>query len=140
MNSKIHTAGIFRLVEDVAANGNIKPGMLVEQVATGLQPHSTAGGDGERIYAQEDALQGNVAATGYNAGDFVTAYAEVPGNTGLGLLKAGVLYTKGMKLQSNGDGTLTTRTSTNTIVAVVTVQIDLSPSGSVNTLSQVRYL
>lgn len=157
MNQKIHLAGSVRAVEGTAA-GTILPGHLIEQAATGFQVHSTAGGFAERIFAQEDALQGgtvqgvyrNGAYVGYTVSgidavgpDPVQAYAELPGNLTLAFLKAGSNYTVGLKLISNGDGTLKPTTGTpSQIIAIVPLgfALDLTASGAVATLSPVRIL
>lgn len=143
MNSKIHLIGPFRKVEHPAHAANtIYPGMLLELLSTNdVQPHSVAGGFAERMFAQEDALQGNTATTVYaNAADPVQIAYETPGSLGLGLLKAGYAYTVGMKLISAGDGTLKPTTgSPSQIMATVIDALDLSASGTSNTLSQIRY-
>lgn len=158
MNNKIHQAGQFRAIEAPAA-GTIFPGHLCEQAAGGgLQVHSTAGGFAEKIVAQEDALQGgttqgvfyNGSYVGYTVAgingagpDPVNAYVEQSGSLSLMILKAGTNYTVGTKLISNGDGTLKATTGSPTQIIAVIPQgaaLDLSASGAVATLNQVRMM
>lgn len=140
MNQKIHLAGNYRLAE-INAAGTITPGMALERTSAGtVQAHSTAGGFGERMFAQEDALQGRTVADNYVATDPVRIAFEVSGSRGLALLKAGTNYAIGTKLISNGDGTLKATTgSPLQIFATVDTAIDLSASGAVATLSPVTY-
>ena len=146
MNNKIFLTGQFRLIELPLGATTINPGHLIEEYANGtvgtVRPHSTAGGFAERLFAQEDALQGLETDTNYTtAGQMVSIVAVVPGGRVLALLKAGTHYTCGMKLISNGDGRLEQTTgSPSQIIAVVDVDIDLSAGGAVDTLSPVRVL
>lgn len=140
MNNMIHQRGDVTAIE-LPATGTPSPGMLLEETSTGtLQVHSTAGGAGETIIAQEDALQGKLVTDAYAAADMVNAYIERPGNLGLAVLKAGSAYTPATKLISAGDGTLKPTTGTPAkVFATPITSLDLSASGAVNTLCQVRY-
>lgn len=157
MNQKIHQRGHFDLIEGPAA-ATIFPGMMVEQAATGFQAHSTAGGVAEKLFAQEDALQGgtvqgvyhNGAYVGYTVAgingvgpDMVQVNAEKSGNLVLAILLAGSNYPVGTKLISDGAGRLkpTTGTPAQTIAVIPqNAAINLSASGSLNTLNTVRLL
>lgn len=157
MNNKIHQAGKFRLIE-LAATGTIFPGMLLQSAVGGVAAHSTAGGFAEKMFAQEDALQGgttlgfyiNGGYVGYTVGglnsfgpDMVQIAVEESGSLVLASLLAGHAYTEGMLLISDGAGHLKPTTGSPTqIIASVTAlgTIDLTASGAVNTLSQVRVL
>jgi hypothetical protein len=157
INNKIHQRGMFVKVE-IPAAGNIYPGMLVQQNATGVVAHSTAGGFAEKMFAQEDALQGattqgfpdrqtgtyspySVAGQGGLGPDPVPIAIESPGSLTLALLKAGTHYTIGMKVISDGAGRMEASTGSPVAdIGVITVDIDLSGSGAVDTLSQIRVL
>jgi hypothetical protein len=140
MNNKIHQRGRFEAIELPAASA-ISPGMLVEETSAGkLQPHSTAGGFGEVIVAQEDALQGRIVTDAYAADEPVNAYIYQRGCIGMAVLLAGSNYTVGTKLISDGAGRLkpTTGSPTKHFATVITA-LDLSASGAASTLGQVRY-
>lgn len=158
MNQKIHQMGDSRHVEHPAA-GTLFPGMLAEITSTGgVQAHSTAGGVGESMFVQEDALQGGTVAgfgsqstgsyTGYTVAgrggvgpDLVMLEIESPGSLSLALLKAGFNYPIGTKLISAGDGTLKPTTGTPAkVYGVVVTALDISASPSVNTVGQIRCL
>src|SRR5690606_21102131 len=140
VDNKIHRRGPFVAVELPAA-ATIQPGMLLEETSAGkLQPHSTQAGFAEVIVAQEAALQGRTKDDAYSADEPVNAYIYQRGVLGLALLKAGTNYTRGLKLQSAGDGTLEGVGGTEKqVIAQVVEPIDLSASAAVDTLSLVRY-
>lgn len=140
MNNKIYQRGGFQAIELPAA-GALSPGMLLQENSSGnLEAHSTAGGFGEGIVAQEDALQGKTVSDNYAATDPVNAYIYYPGVITMALLLAGSNYTVGTKLISDGAGRLkpTTGSPTKHFATVITA-LDLSASGAVNTLGQVRW-
>lgn len=139
MNQKILQRGPFVQLELPAAAG-ITPGMLIEEITAGtVQAHATSAGYAEKMFAQEDALQGRTVADAYVATDPVSIAVCAPGSRVLALMKAGHAYTKGQHLMSNGDGTLIGGSgSQKTDVAVVVDAIDLSASGAINTLTSVR--
>jgi hypothetical protein len=139
INNKIHQRGHYELLEQTAA-AVILPGMVIETLAAGtVQPHSTAGGYGEKTIAQEDSLLGNTTVTPYNIGDQVRIAHEGPGSISLLLLTAGFNYPIGTKVISNGDGTAKPTTGTPaTVFGVVIQAVNLTAGGSVNTLAQCR--
>lgn len=143
MNNKVLLIGPFRRVE-MPAVGVVVPGSLIEQVAgtatTGaVQPHSTAGGFGETLFAEEDALQGRTIADNYALGEIVTCCSVTPGTLVNALLLAGSNYTVGTKLISDGAGRLKPTTgSPSKIFGIIVEAIDLSASGAVNTLGKMR--
>jgi len=94
--------------EYAAADATIKPGHLIELTSSGtVQRHTTAGGNGERLFATEDALQGNGITVAYGSGDLVTCDLAPPGATRLArLAAAAAAVVIGDKLISAGDGTL----------------------------------
>src|ERR1039458_3506066 len=137
----IHLSGNSRLIEQPAHSATIYPGHLLQQYSDGsLELHATAGGPVSPIFAQEDAMQGNTIGTVYAIANPVQARVEQRGSLTLAFLKPGTSYAIGVFLQSNGDGTLETQTSTGVGVAEVVDAIDLSASHSVATLARVRVL
>jgi hypothetical protein len=142
---RIHSKGDYQQDEKVAA-GTITPGMLIEMVsgAATVQAHATEGGNAERAFAVEDALQGNTVSDNYAAAALVTYILPVPGSCVNALLKAGYAYTVGMALISAADGTLkpeaeaTSGVTVKQIIGECTEACDLSGSGAVNTLSEIR--
>jgi hypothetical protein len=162
MNNKVFLAGTFRAISLPAA-ATIFPAMLIEAVAGGVQPHSTAGGFAEKMVAVEDALQGGTIqgywGLGQPAGNGPTGYT-VAGLLGFGpdmvqinimqsgnlvnmILLAGYNYTVGLKLISDGAGHLKPTTgSPSQIIATIPFGygVNLSASGAVNTINPVRFL
>ena len=143
---RIHAKGSFQQDEALAA-GAITPGMLLEMDSDAkVEFHNTEGAIAERIFAVEDALQGNPVTTAYSAADLVTYIMPSKGSCVNALLVAGYSYDEGDILISSGDGTLMQAsqvTSGITIydnIAICTEALDLSASGAVNTLSEVRVL
>lgn len=143
---RIHAKGSFQQDEALAA-GTITPGMLMEMDSdAAMVVHNTEGAIAERIFAAEDALQGKTVTDDYSATDLVTYIMPSKGSSVNALLEAGVSYDEGDILISAGNGLLMKASevaSGVTIydnIAVVTEAIDLSPSGSVDTLSEVRVL
>lgn len=136
MNQSILLAGESRRVSGIAG-GTIAPGSLIEIYPGTLTPpnslmrvHSTSGGTGEKMFADIDMLQGRTQLDNYVTGDLVQAFVALPGSLVNAILLSGVDYDINTKLQSNGDGTLTTVSSTNQIYGTNTADIDLSPAGT----------
>ena len=90
------------------AAGTIKPGHLLQVNSdNAVVVHSVYGGRAGRMFAKEDALQGNIITTSYSSGDLVFTYQALPGDKVNARVPAGaVAIVIGDKLCSNGDGTL----------------------------------
>lgn len=98
---------------DACGNGAITPGMLVETVSGEVRPHSTQGGDAERMFAVEGL---NEDANSKTLGDIDTAYDDDnaavkvwfprPGDLVYALLGAGQNVAIEGALQSASDGYL----------------------------------
>ena len=98
---------------DACGNGAITPGMLVETVAGEVRPHSTLGGDAERMFAVEGL---NEDANSKTLGDIDTDYDDDngavkvwfprPGDMVYALLVAGGNVAIEGLLQSSSDGYL----------------------------------
>ena len=144
--NRIMLAGDFRRDERIA-NAAITPGHLVELMTTGkVRVHATEAGYAERAWAVEDALQGNAIDDAYAAADLVSINLVQPGAEVYAYLKAGEDVDIGDKLISGGDGTLiangseTSGTTVEQILAVALEAEDLTGSGAVATRIQVRVL
>src|SRR4051812_46760500 len=132
-NAKIHQRGPFQRIELPAANGSIKPGMLVQENSSGQAAvHSTTGGFAELLIVQEQALVGDTKDDAYTSGDPVQINVCARGCLTLALCKEGFNYTKGLHLQSAGDGTFKPVTgSQKQDLLVVTEANNLSDSSEV---------
>lgn len=150
--NRIQLKGEFRREEMIAAAA-LSPGHLVEMTSAAAsgtkdtcQKHSTEGGYAERRVAVEDALQGDTIDDAYAADDTVSVNVLEPGAEVQMYLQAGESVTKGDWLISGGDGTLiangseSSGTTVQQIVAVALETSDLSGSGASNTLIDVRVL
>lgn len=142
--------------EAIAANGSIKPGMLLAlNSSSQVLPHATVGGYAVRRFATEEALYSNNPSspnsvdTAYASGALVSILNCVPGNRVNALLKAGVTYAVGDQLISDGAGRLekASAAATTTLVKQIIAEIDefgggvnLSATGAVDTLCSVRLL
>ena len=145
---RIHSKGSYEQDEKLASVA-VQPGMLVEIEPNTAQcrPHNVEGGESpEAAFAVEDALQGNTVSDNYSIGDLVTYILPTKGACVNALCKAGYDYIIGTKLVSGGDGTLIPNGEESSagpvpsVVAVCTEDNDLSASGAVNTLSEVRII
>lgn len=143
MANTIHLSGEYTREEQLAG-GTITPGHLIESYnASGVEKfrvHSTAKGWAERLFAQEDALQGNTIDDNYSSGDLVTANLCENGAKVQAWLYPGTAYVIGDKLISKGDGTLykITGSSDLDVVGVLLENVDLSASGAVATRADIR--
>lgn len=138
MRNTIKLKGDGRYEEAPAASA-ITPGQLIEQTNTGkVQRHSSKSTGGERLVAIEDPFQGRTIDDNYAADDIVRYEAVVPGQEMLMILEAGENVTIGADLQSEGNGNLSARESSNPIVAKAMEALDLSGSNAVSTRIRVR--
>jgi hypothetical protein len=147
--------------ENIAYDANILPGMLIQLnnnagVIT-VQRHSTVGGVAVRRFATEEALvsrndpaqSGGIANvdTAYASGALVSSLIARAGDRVAALLKAGVKYSVGDQLISDGAGRLekasgnTSGSTFHSIIAEVDEfggGVDLSSTGAVDTRCSVR--
>ena len=143
---RIHAKGSFQQDEALAA-GTITPGHLLEMDSDGaVVVHNTEGAIAERMFAAEDALQGNTVTDDYSDEELVTYIMPSKGSCVNAELEAGVEYDEGDILISAGNGKLMRASdvaSGVTIydnIAICTEGCDLSDSAAVDTLSEVRVL
>lgn len=139
--SRIHLLGNGRHEEFRAAEA-ITPGHLIAMNPSSKAiKHAVAGGPAEKIFALEDALQGNGISVAYAEDDLVAAVMAEPGDVVYAWLSGGEDATPNEILTSNGDGTLKVRTlSTETPVAVPMESVDASDSDDVDERIKVRIL
>lgn len=121
--------------EEYPASAALKPGHLLELLSTGkVQKHSTSGGTAEKMFAKEDALQGNTITTAYAADDVVSCVIASPGTTVQGRLAANATaVVKGDMLVSAGDGTLKKPASLGTHTLNASVAASTGVSNGVTT-------
>lgn len=85
----------------------VTPGELVEEVANGIQPHSTAAGASAAFFAREHPETGRRIDDPYPVDDYGKYIRPTPGSRVRARLAAGNTYTGGeTDLVSAGDGTL----------------------------------
>lgn len=138
---KIHLVGDGRYEEAIAA-GAIMPGHLVKLDSDGkVAVHGSAAGVAERMFAVEDALQGNSIDDAYAADDRVALVIARPGDVIYAWLDAGADGTVavGDPLTSSGNGLLKKGVATN-IVAIALQALDLNDTGDVDTRIKVRVI
>jgi len=146
MSNRIQLKGAGRY-EEANASGAVSPGFLLALTAAGaVIAHNVEGGIGERLFALEDALQGNGLDTDYADGDLVPYLIANPGDEVYAFVKAGENISIGDQLVSAGDGTLISSASVGSgvtvdqVIGVAVEAVDLQASGSVNTRIAVRVL
>jgi hypothetical protein len=148
--NQIRLKGLYGRQLEAAAGGTITPGHLLEIDSAGdFIVHNTAGAQAERLFALEDALQGNGIGDDYTStapADKVQAYLAQPGDEIQAWLAATENVAIGALLISAGDGTLMEALGTHSDayqeypVAVATEALDLTATGAVATRINVRVL
>lgn len=141
-NSIILSGDYVKIQSKTLATGQTpKPGQLLKENSDGkLTVHSTAGGYAERMIALEDALQGKTAADAYTAGTVCDCAIMGRGSQSQVLVVAGENIAIGDLLCSDGTGKFAEVDSTEVPLCVAIEECDLSDSGAVDTLCQVRWL
>lgn len=134
--TRIHNKGDYRY-DEFTAYAAITPGMLVEVNSDNeVLAHDASASSGERMFAMEDALQGDEATHAYEAGERVAVLIAYPGTVVNALCNAGTNYTVGLAVESNGDGML--KSGTTSIIGYVEEASDLSQSADVDSLVPIR--
>lgn len=149
MANRIHSKGTFRYEEFSAGEAGIYPGMLLSVNSSGkVIKHADEGGRAERLFAQEDALQGltvdDVYTYSASAPEPVGCLLLTPGSEINALIEAGQDIAIGEELISAANGCLKSATDIESgevlaeVVAIAVEACDLTASGAANTLSAVR--
>jgi hypothetical protein len=93
--------------EEITANAAITPGMLVEEMTTGLlRAHATRNGNAAAMFAMESEYEGKGIDENYAAGEEVRVWHPKKGDQVNALLADGESVAIGDMLGSNGDGFL----------------------------------
>ena len=137
---RIHLAGSGRH-EEIRAGGAITPGDLCARNSSGQAiVHGVGGGAAEKLFALEDALQGNTITDNYASSDLASFVHAQPGDHIYAWLAAGESVDPSDFLSSNGDGTLKEATSTDVRLAAPLETVDNSDSGAVDVRIKVAVL
>lgn len=140
------TQGAFIHNEALADSGSaIVPGMLVEETATGVQEHSTAASNAQKLFALSNLSNASDIDTVYAVGESVRYGAAHSGQQAFGLVGVVPAITKGDPLESAGNGTLrlvvtdaaTDDTQRDSIVGYAMEAVDNS-AGSANVRIKIR--
>ena len=145
-NTIVLTSLYGRLAE-FTAGGTVQPGDLCVRGSAGtVTVHATEGGYAERMFAVEDALQGNDLADSYSSASKMSVYFALPGDEINAFIKSGESIVIGDELVSKGDGTLikdsgvSSGVTVKQVIAIATETLDLSASGAVDTRSKVSVI
>ncbi len=143
MSNSIHLAGEYRKLQSksLAAGQTPKPGMLLMEDSSGtLTVHATQGGYAERLIALEDALQGKLVSEAYTASTVCDCALIAPGSESQVLVAAAQDIVIGDHLCSQGDGKFEEVDTGDITLCVATEVCDLTASGAVDTLCNVRWI
>lgn len=124
MATTVKVKSYLDVQEEYVAASALYPGHLVELTENGkIQSHNTAGGNAEKAFALEDALQGNGMGDEYSADDIVRVWYPQRGDQVNAILDDGETVKIGDRLESGGGGVLQKHTAdtVDTPSATVTV-------------------
>lgn len=145
MANRIHNKGTFQYDEFVAGEAGIYPGMLLSVNSLGkVIKHADEGGRAEKLFAQEDALQGKTVDDVYTIANTVGCILPAQGSVVNALIEVGQNIAIGDKLISAGNGCLKAASDIDSgetfdeVIAIAAEACDLRDSGDVNTLAAVR--
>lgn len=143
--ARIHLKGMGRREEALAA-GVVRPGQLLSLNVDGdVVPHGIVLGQAERLFAEEDALQGRAISTDYSSGERVTMVLAAPGDEIYAWLAVGETVSKGDFLASDGFGHFVAADESGLTqgidtLAVALETLDNSESDDVNARIKIRVL
>ncbi len=143
-SQRIHAKGPFQFEEYNAAEAGIYPGHLIKLNEGGnVINHDLEGDRHERMFAQEDALQGKTVDDVYANEALVGAIILPAGSECYAMLDDGEDVVIGDYLVSAGDGTLMKQYADSGMVDVFVVGValetlDLTGSGAVDTRILIR--
>lgn len=136
---RIILKGLYGVRDEGKAVAAITPGHLIEEVAAGVQVHSTAAANAMPMFALEREMTGDGIDVAYAANDTVLFVVAQPGAMINALVAAGApAIAVGDALESAGDGTLrkavtdaaTDDTQRDAIVAYAREAVDNSGGGT----------
>ena len=111
----VYLGGPRTVINDLAANEVITPGMLVERYTSSgklrLRKHATIGGPGTQFATDQHMLNKGVDDT-YAVNDLCETVVGAPGTAVWALLLSGQNVAFGIKLESAGTGALRSATTT----------------------------
>lgn len=116
---------------EAEAGAAITPGMLIERDSGTVQPHSTAGGGGNLMFANEYGMTGGTIDDEYESGDQVVFNTYMPGSGIYALLDDGNDVSEDDFLISAGDGTLQLQGASSTAVVVAQARESVNSGASV---------
>lgn len=144
VTNRIHAKGPFEYEEYNTDEAGILPGHLVKLNTSGnIIRHDVPEGRNERMFAQEDALQGKTIDQAYANGDLAGVILPGIGSQVIAWLADDQVCHIGDHLVSNGDGTLRVEdqgsgfTDTN-IVAVAMEDIDTVNDSATSNAARIR--
>jgi len=147
MSNTIVLKGDRRYEEHIAGEGGIYPGMLLKLNSLGkVIKHDTEGGVAERLFAEEDALQGKTVDDVYTIANIVACILALPGSVVNVLVEAGQDVAIGQTMISAANGKMKAANDVDTSVGVVQTigmmeeACDLSGVGAVDTLAAMRVI
>ena len=144
MSNRIHSKGPFEYEEYKTDEAGIYPGHLVKLNTSGnIIRHDVEEGRNERMFAQEDALQGKTIDQVYSNGALAGVILPGIGSQVIAWLADNQVCNIGDHLVSNGDGTLRVEdqgsgfTDTN-VVAIAMEAVNTLTDSSTSNAARIR--
>ena len=130
---RVHAKGPFQYEEYLADEAGIKPGHLVKLLQSGnIIRHDVEQGRNERMFAQEDALQGRTIGTTYANAELVGVILPNIGSQVQALLADDETVVIGDWLVSNGDGCLRKEDEDSDLIDVFCVGVAMEAVDTAN--------
>ncbi len=145
--NRIESKGPVQIVEHIAGEAGIYPGMLIKlNTSDQVIKHDVEGGElgDENMFALEDAKQGRGIATVYASGDLVSCVVPNQGSEVRMLIEDGQNVAISNKIISAGNGKLKVSSDLESgetlahVNGVATEANDLTGSNSSDTISRIR--
>lgn len=138
MATTVKIKSYLDIQEEYKAASALYPAYLVELTENSkVQSHSSTGGNAEKAFALEDALQGNDLAVEYSADGVVRVWYPQRGDQVQAVLADGETIKVGDFLESAGDGSLqkyaveSTAVYTEQVIGVALEDVNTSASSGV---------
>jgi len=131
--NRVHAKGPFLYEEYIADEAGIKPGHLVKLLQNGqIIRHDVEQGRNERMFAQEDALQGKTIGDTYAISTLVGVILPNIGSWVQALLADDETVVVGDWLVSNGDGCLRKEDEDSDLIDVFCVGVAMEDVDTAN--------